>query len=59
MSASRPISSQLTPVMNEWCWHSFINQVVALLLGDEEGMGNIVVDVVAVVDWGIHENAAV
>jgi hypothetical protein len=36
-----------------------INQVVALILWDEEGMGNIAFNVVVVVDWDIHENAAV
>ncbi len=59
MGAIRFVSSQHTPVMNEQCWHSFINQVVALILRDEEGMGNIALDIIVIVDWDIHENAAV
>jgi hypothetical protein len=59
MGASRSISSQHTPVMNEWCWHLFINQVVALILGYDEEIGNIVFDVVIIVDWDVHEIAAV
>jgi hypothetical protein len=46
-------------VSNEWCWHLFINQVVALILGDEEGMGDIAFNIVIVVDWDIYENAVV
>ncbi len=37
----------------------FINQVVALILWDEERMGNVLFDIVIVVDWDFHENAAV
>jgi hypothetical protein len=59
MSAIGSIFSQHTPVINEQCWHLVINQVVALILWDEEGMGNIAFGVVVVVDQDIHENAAV
>jgi hypothetical protein len=59
MGAIGSISSQHTHVMSERCWHSVINQVVVLILWDEEGMGNIALDVVVVDDWDIHENAAV
>jgi hypothetical protein len=59
MGAIGSISSQHTPVMNEQCWHLFINQVVALVLWDEEGMGYILFNAVVVVDWDIHENAVV
>ncbi len=59
MGAIGSVSSQCTPVINERCRHLVINQVVALILWDEEGMGNIVFTVSVVVDWDIHENAAV
>ncbi len=59
MGAIGSICSQHTPVMNERCWHLVINQVVALVLWDQEGMSNIVFNIFVVVDWDIHENAAV
>ncbi len=46
-------------MINEQCWHLVVNQVVALVLRDEEGIGNIVFDVVLIVDWDIYENAVV
>jgi hypothetical protein len=45
--------------MNERCWHLVIDQVVALVLRDEEGMSNIAFNVIILVDWDIHKNAAV
>jgi hypothetical protein len=59
MGAIGSISSQHTPVMNQRCWHSFINQVVALFLWDENGMGNIAFNVIVVIDWDIDKNAAI
>jgi hypothetical protein len=59
MGAIGSTSLQHTPVMNERCWHLLINQVVALVLWDEEGMGNILFDIIVVVDWDVHENAVV
>jgi hypothetical protein len=46
--------------MNEqYFWESVVDHLVALVLREEEMMGKLAFSFVIVVDWDIHENAAV
>ncbi len=53
-------SPQHTPGMNEWCLRQLvIHSCIALILWEEERVSFGTFDVVIVIDWYIHEVAAV
>jgi hypothetical protein len=54
------VSPQHLPRMNERCWvHLPIDHLFLLVFREEEKMGKFLFDLVVVVDWYVHENAAV
>jgi hypothetical protein len=56
----RQVSPQHSPGMNERCLvHLLIDHLLLLVFREEEKMGKLLFDVIIIVDWYVHENAAV